>query len=175
MSLHLFYYIIPIILLLKYHNYLRIKNEQLKAEQDLATLRNKLYLLQLTGKIDQEDPSMKYMEQIIMNTRASLNRINIWVIGYWLVLDSLSNRNNKHEEVQRILLQLGKNEHVYAIYLEYIDIAKQFMMLRSLYSLSFCKGFFKFGAFLAQTKLPTFEAKFDNKIVFAETTIIGIV
>ena len=164
MSLHLFYYIIPVILLLKYHNYLRIKNEQLKAEQDLAALRNKLYRLQYMGKINQEDPSFKYMEQVLINTSTSLNRINIWVIGYWLVLDSISNKQNEQEAIQQILLQLGKNEHVHAIYFEYLNIAKQFMMVRSLYSLSFCKGFYKLGAFLAQTKLPTFEAKFDNKL-----------
>jgi hypothetical protein len=144
---------------------LRIKNEQLKAEQDLATLGNKLYLLQITGKIDQEDPSFKYMEQILMNTKASLNRINIWLIGYWLIMDSISNKQNEHNEAQRVLLQLGKNEYVHAIYQEYVVIAKQFMMVRSLYSLSFCKGFYKLGAFLAQTKLPTFVAKFDKKLI----------
>jgi hypothetical protein len=116
------------------------------------------------GKINQEDPSFKYMEQVLINTSTSLNRINIWVIGYWLVLDSISNKQNEQEAIQQILLQLGKNEHVHAIYFEYLNIAKQFMMVRSLYSLSFCKGFYKLGAFLAQTKLPTFEAKFDNKL-----------
>lgn len=165
MSMYALYYLIPALLLFKYYNYLRTKNETLKMENKLLRLKSKLRLLVITGKIKEDEPAHAYLASIIDKAMTPLQRLNFWLICYLLIVDLVSNNKDVKQDAE-LKLALEKNIHAMELFVEFCTISIDYIAIKSIFSLTITKWLV---SALSSSKQHQLEHRFKQNLMYAET------
>lgn len=79
------YFIIPIFILFGYLNYIRIKLLEMKYENDVFSLKSKLFWLIENKEVDKNDPGVEYFSKLLSD-RKNAFKMNGWIIFYFDII-----------------------------------------------------------------------------------------
>jgi hypothetical protein len=127
----LFYYILPLIVLLKIINYLRVSNESLRVKYHFEELHSRLLSLAIANKAYATDQRFLFLDKSLRSAPLSLRRLNLWVILYRLLKDRKKNRYSLSQIEKNII----HDQNLRAIYREYTITSVNFFQSKSRYSL----------------------------------------
>jgi hypothetical protein len=121
MILSIVIYIVPIIVLFWRFERYRIKNLDLKIQNDMRKLRNRLRMSAINGSKITKDKGYQDIDYVIVRSEKKIQDFNIWVILY----ENFVAKKN-HEKKQKIMF--GGNEDLRSFYNEYRDIAVKYII-----------------------------------------------
>ena len=169
MTMHFLYYLIPALLVFRYYNYLRVKNECLKTQNQLLNLGTELRFLTYSDKNLSKSPSFLYLEHLIGNSMEPLRKLNFWLISYYIILEIVLHLKTGGHPKENPITELRKDERLNKIYCEFLSILKRHVIVKSLFSLTFFGWAYKVSKAVKNNKISFYAAKFNEKIMFVET------
>jgi hypothetical protein len=126
-------YILPILFIVRIFNHYRSKNLDLKAENDVRALRNKLRWSAIEGKKIKKHPGFIHVDYVIARSEPEIKRINIWVIFYEVAFKK--RRNKQLERNYSTGTYFSDNLELKQFYNDYADITLRYLIRRSLFTL----------------------------------------
>lgn len=140
-----FYYIIPILILTKVVNILRVSNQTLETQYKLLALRDRLRLLVAESKIKEDDPLFLFLDESISFSSRYITKINFWSLLYITI---------KHKEDEQIYALEHVEKHLEEeielkeIYKTYSSLTFRYFIVKSKYSLLLFTSIIKFIRFI---------------------------